>query len=92
MVCAGATEYIVLGEFLAPPFIVAATLVVLSLAAGRQSRAVSWIALVLSLLIPVGAVAGHIRGDLVLAVPIFDALVFGWLFWNALPGIRTSAA
>jgi hypothetical protein len=43
----------------------------------------------LAVLIPIGALFGYLLGELVVAVPIFDALVFAWVFWNALHTLRT---
>ena len=88
---AGTAEYVLLGEFLAPPFVVAVMLVVVSFAYTPWPRPTAIVALGFSALIPVGAVVGHLRGDLPLAVPIFDTIVFGWVFWNALAVVRASS-
>jgi hypothetical protein len=48
--------------------------------------------LALSVLIIVGAWLGHQRGELHLGVPIFDTLLFAWLFWAALPHAARSLA
>jgi len=91
IVCVGTLEYFALGEFLPAPFIVALLLFALSFAAPRWRRPVALLVLGLSVLVPIGALVGHLRGDLVMAVPIFDGLLFGWVFWNALHTARSSA-
>jgi hypothetical protein len=88
--CAGTLEYFVLGQFLPPPFVVAVVLLGLALASRRWIRTVAIASLGLAVLIPIGALFGYLLGELVVAVPIFDALVFAWVFWNALHTLRTA--
>ena len=56
-----------------------------------MSALIALLVLGLSVLVPVGALVGYLRGDLVMAVPIFDGLLFGWVFWNSLRAARSSA-
>jgi hypothetical protein len=90
--CAGTLEYFVLGQFLPAPFIVAALLAALCMATRRWARGVALVCLGLSVLIPVGALLGYLRGELNVAVPIFDTVIFAWVFANALRTTRHGAA
>lgn len=83
VVGAGTVEYLTLHQFVPAPFLVAAILVVLSLVARRWLRPAAFIAIALSIFIPIGAYRAYLRGELVWLVPIFDTLVFAWLLWNA---------
>ncbi len=82
--CAGVVEYFALGEFFPAPFVVAVLLGALSLAALRWGRAVALVSLALAVLIPIAAWLAYRRGDLVLAVPVFDFFLFAWVFASAL--------
>jgi hypothetical protein len=90
--CDGTLEYFVLGQFLPAPFIVAALLAALCMATRRWARGVALVCLGLSVLIPVGALLGYLRGELNVAVPIFDTVIFAWVFANALRTTRHGAA
>ena len=86
----GAGLFVVNGVLLPPPFVIAALLLALSFAAASWARPVGMIAMALSVLVPVAVVAGYLRGQLPVVVPVFDCLLFGWVFVNALNS-RTAA-
>jgi len=88
VIIGGTLEYLVLDVFLAAPFVVGVLVFLLSLAAPRWPRPVARVVLGLSVLIPIAALVGAIRGDIDIAVPIFDTLLFGWLFFCAWPVAR----
>lgn len=87
-----ALEYLLLDVLMVPPLIVAGLLVVLSTIAAKLPRTVAVISILLSILVPMGAVMGYLSGQLVLLIPIFDLLVFGWLLWVAVVTLRRSKA
>jgi hypothetical protein len=89
VILGGTLEYLVLDVFLAAPFAVGSLVFLLSLAAPRWPRPVARAVLGLSVLIPIVALVGAIRGDVEIAVPIFDTLLFGWLFSCAWPVARS---
>jgi len=84
VVAAGTVEFFVLGQFIPAPYVVAAILVVLSMLAWRWPRPVAFVCIVVSIYIPIGAFRAYRRGDLVWLVLLYDALVFGWVLWNAI--------
>ncbi len=63
-------EYFVLDVLLVPPLVVAGTLIGLSFLAPKFPRTVAIISIVLSILVPVGAVMGYLSGQLVVLIPI----------------------
>ncbi len=83
-------EYFVLGELLLPPFVVASVLILLSFVYAKWRKATLWIAIVLSILIPIGALNGYLKGNLVIVVPIFDSIIFAWVLWTAIRELRRS--
>jgi hypothetical protein len=85
---AGTIECLVLDEFIAAPFFVAIILGAVSFAPHEWERGIARALLVVSVAIPIGAVAAYARGLLPIGVPIFDTLVFGWLFTRAYPRAR----
>ena len=85
---AGTFGYFVFGQPLAPPSVVALVLFALSLAARRRQRAVALLSMGLSILLPIESLLAYLRGDLVVAVPIFDLILFAWVFGNALHAAR----
>ena len=82
-------EYFLLGEFLVPPFVVAAVLFLLSFAYNAWPVATACAAIVLCVVVPVGAIMGYLEGDLALLIPIFDVIVFAWLLWTAIRTLRS---
>ena len=82
-------EFFVLGVFLVPPFVVAAVLFLLSFAHNAWPVATACAAIVLCVVVPVGAIMGYLEGDLVLLIPIFDVVVFAWLLWTAIRSLRS---
>jgi len=85
-----ALEYLLLDVLMVPPLIVAGLLVGLSFVAIRLPRTVAIVSILLSILVPLGAVMGYLSGQLVVLIPIFDVLVFGWLLWVAVSVLRKS--
>ena len=83
-------EYLALGAFLPPPFIVAAILLALSFVYRVLPAATAWLTIILCVVVPVGAIMGYLQGDLPLLIPIFDAIVFAWLLWTAIRTLRTA--
>ncbi len=86
----GTLEYLVLDVFIEAPFVVGALLLGLSAGVRRAPRPIAGITLLLSVFIPVGAVGLYLSGEVVLGIPIFDALLFSWLFRCAWPLARGS--
>ena len=86
-----ALEYLLLDVLMVPPLIVAIILVGLSSIASRLPRTVAIVSILLSVLVPLGAVMGYLSGQLVVLIPIFDVVVFGWLLWVAVAVLRTPA-
>ena len=84
-----AIEYFVLDVLMVPPLVVVVILIGLSFLASKLPRTVAVVSIVLSVLVPVGAVMGYLSGQLVVLIPIFDVLVFGWLMWTAVTSLRT---
>ena len=88
-------EYLVLDELLVPPLVIAALLVGLSFACNAWPATTAWAAIALCVIAPAGAIAGYLRGELALFIPVFDILVFGWLLWTSvrtLKGLKQSQA
>jgi len=81
------TELVVLKELIIPPFVVATFLITLSFLFKSRPKLVLMIAMAVALVIPPAAVAGYLAGALVIAIPIFDTLLFGWILWNALKNL-----
>jgi hypothetical protein len=81
-----AVEYFILGLILMPPVIISASLVVLSLASRKWPTTIAGISILISILVPIGAVLGFLNGDLHIAIPIFDVLLFSWV---AATGVNT---
>ena len=82
-------EYFVLGVLLVPPFVVAAVLFLLSFGHNVWPVATACAAIVLCVVVPVGAIMGYLEGDLALLIPIFDVIVFAWLLWTAIRTLRS---
>jgi short-subunit dehydrogenase len=87
---AGTVQFFVLGKLVPGPFFVGALLFGLSFTVQRWRRPVAGFTLALSVLIPIGAIAGYLAGAVGVTVPIFDALVFAWLFRCAWPATRSA--
>ena len=85
-------EYVVLGELLIAPFVLAAVLFALSFAGKAWPAATAYVAILLCVAAPAAAIVGYLRGDLVLLIPIFDVIVFGWLLWTAVRTLRNKPA
>lgn len=83
-----AAEYVLLEVLMIPPLVVAALLLLLSVAATAFPRSVAVVCMLLSILVPAGAIMGYLEGQLVVFIPIFDVLVFTWLLWIALRTLR----
>ena len=92
MALAASFEFVVLGQFLPAPFVVAAALFALSFVHGQWKRASIRLLLMCSILIPLGALKLYLEGKVVVAVPVFDGLVFGWLFLRARNWLRQGSA
>ena len=77
-----------------PPIGIAILLYALSYAAKRWRRIVAAISLVVSVVTPVGAIFGYwygfFEGDIAWGVPIFDGIIFAWLFYKSLQALRTA--
>ena len=87
-----ALEYVFLDELLVPAFVGSALLLLLSRAARTWTRPVAGVSIFLSFALPLGALIGFLRGELVLAIPIFDFLLFSWVFANAVQTLRSAGA
>ena len=87
-----ALEYLFLDELLVPAFVGSALLLLLSWAARTWTRPVAGVSIFLSFALPLGALIGFLRGELVLAIPIFDFLLFSWVFANAVHTLRSEGA
>jgi short-subunit dehydrogenase len=85
---AGTVEAFALGEVLPGPFVVGALLLALSFTPRERARAGARTTLGLSILIPIAAVGGYLAGAVPVGVPIFDAVLFAWLFRCAWPAAR----
>jgi len=83
---------LVYDTFAAPPFVLAGVLGLLSLAVDRWQRPTALVSLVISVLVPIGAILGYLGGSVPIFVPIFDVAVFGWLGWRALAVVRATPA
>jgi hypothetical protein len=83
---------LVYDNFSAPPYVLAGVLGLLSFAADRWQRPTAFGALVLAVLVPVGAILGYLGGSVPVFVPIFDVALFGWLGWCALSVVRPAPA
>ncbi|MEM7019428.1 MAG: hypothetical protein AAF512_19080 [Pseudomonadota bacterium] len=81
-------EYFILDKLMIPPFIAATVLIIMSFLFARWPRVVAGIACAISILAPLAALNRYLQGQLVLFVPIFDAIVFAWLLWIAISVIR----
>lgn len=82
-------EYFVLGVLLVPPFVVAAVLFLLSFGHNVWPVATACAAIVLCVVVPVGAIMGYLEGELALLIPIFDVVVFAWLLWTAIRTLQS---
>ena len=82
-------EYLVLDELLLPPLVVAALVFGLSFAASAWPVATAWVAIVICVLVPAGAIAAYLRGELALLIPVFDVVVFAWLLWTSVRTLRS---
>ena len=87
-----ALEYLFLDELPAAPFVGSALLLLLSWASRKRLRPVAGVSIFLSIALPLGALIGYLRGQLVLAVPILDFLLFSWVFSNAVHALRSDGA
>lgn len=83
-----AVEYLALEIFLAPPVIIATVLIVLSFFFGRFPKAIAYLSLASSVLVPISAGLGVALGQIPLFVLLFDVVVFGWLGWTAISFLR----
>ncbi|MEM7281428.1 MAG: hypothetical protein AAF438_07350 [Pseudomonadota bacterium] len=83
-------EYFVLKELLIPPLVIVAVLFALSFAYSKWPKTVTGITIVMCILVPIAAINGYLRGQLVLLVPIFDVVIFSWLLWTAVQSLRSN--
>ena len=83
-------EYLVLGELLLLPFGVVTVLILLSFAYSKWPTATAWLALIVSIGVPIAALNGYLQGKLVIVVPIFDAIIFTWVLRTAIRELRLS--
>ncbi len=87
-------QYYVFDVLAVPPIGVALLLYALSYAAKRWRRIVAAISLVVSVVTPLAAIYGYwsgfLVGDIAWGVPIFDGVIFAWLFWKSLQALRTA--
>lgn len=81
-------EYVFLDVVMIPPMVIAGVLVVLSVLFRWVPRGVAGITIVISVLVPVGAINGYMAGQLVVWIPIFDVIVFAWCLWVAIKSFR----
>ena len=82
-------EYVVLDELLVPPLVLAALLIGLSFACNAWPATTAWLAIALCVIAPIGAIAGYLRGELALLIPVFDILVFSWLLWTSVRTLKS---
>lgn len=83
-----AVRYFFVGAILAPPFVTVVLLLLLSFSYSRWPRTSAAISLVPGLLIPVLVLIGYLRGNVELALVVFDWILFGWIVWNAANELR----
>lgn len=89
----GTLEWAILGWPLLPPFLFALLLLSASYAAKRWERPVAWTLLPLCWIPPLGAVRAYLAGEHDLwVIPVFDTLLLGWLFLQALAAVRRSGS
>lgn len=82
VLCGGISQFLLMDVFEPAPFAVACVLVTLSFTLASRERPSVLIALGMSLLIPVGAAASALHGEIPFYVAVFDILVFGWVFYS----------
>jgi len=90
IVLAMAIRYVFIGSILAPPFVTIVLLVVLSFTYSRWPRISASVSLVPGFLIPVLVLIGYLRGNVELALVVFDWILFGWIVWRAVRELRRS--
>jgi len=78
-----AVRYLSVGAVLALPFVTVVVLLLLSFSYARWPRFSASISLVPALLIPVLVLIGYLRGNVELALVVFDWILFGWIVLNA---------
>jgi len=78
-----AVRYVFVGAILALPFMTVAVLLLLSFSYARWPRFSASMSLVPGLLVPVLVFTGYLRGNVELALVVFDWILFGWIVWNA---------
>ena len=87
-----ALRYFLVGAILALPFVTVALLLLLSFSYARWPRISASISLVPGLLIPLLVLVGYLRGNVGLALVVFDWILFGWIVWNAINELRRGEA
>ena len=89
----GTLEWALLGWPLLPPWVFGVLLWAASSAADRWECKVAWLLLPLCAIPPLGAIRAYRAGEHdIWLIPIFDTLLLGWLFWQALGALRRPAA
>lgn len=82
-------EWLLLDVLLVPPFVFSFLLLVLAAIGTRWPKPVAGISIMLAILIPIGATLAYLNGDIVIAIPIFDAVLFAWVAYNAIHALRS---
>jgi hypothetical protein len=85
-------ELVLFDDFQPPPFVIGGLLWGLSLVAGKAQRLALYVVVALSVVVPVGAVVRYLRNEVMVGVPIFDLMLFGWLLTNAVRALRSGGA
>jgi len=83
-----AIRYFLVGAVLTLPFMTVVLLLFLSFSYSRWPRISAAISLVPGLLIPVLVLMGYLRGNIELALVVFDWVLFGWIVWSAINELR----
>jgi len=78
-----AVRYLLVGAVLALPFVTVAVLLLLSFSHARWPRFSASVSLLPALLIPALVLIGYLRGNVELALVVFDWILFGWIAWSA---------
>ena len=96
-IAAGLIGLVALFELLAmdvlsvPPIFLAAILIVLSITFNRWPRLTGSIAIIMSILVPIMVIKEYLAGQIPIAIPIVDSIVFSWILWTASKSIVSSS-
>jgi hypothetical protein len=91
VILATGIHFLIHGEFLLQPVIVANILFVISLFAGYQTRRIALITLLFCIVLLVGTIKFYLAGDYALPWTIMEIVVFaclGWVAWKNIRGNR----